>query len=134
VANVILDTGPLVALFKRNDHHHRQAVEWFRRNKARLLTTLPVLTETWHLLTPHARPVMTAFATRALAVPDLGDDALQRIQDILVAYDDRLLDFTDATLVLLAERTGERSIATIDVRDFASLAPPSGRRFWHAFR
>ncbi len=54
VASVLLDTGPLVALFKRNDTFHKKSVDWFARNRAELVTTHAVLTEAWHLISPPA--------------------------------------------------------------------------------
>jgi uncharacterized protein len=129
VANVILDTGPLVALFKRHDQHHARAVAWFKHNRARLLTTLPVVTEAWHLVAPSARVTLSAFCARLLIVPDLGDDAPQRIHVTLARYADGRMDFADASLVLLAERTKTFALATIDLGDFAAFKFASGKRF-----
>jgi len=128
VPNVILDTGPLVALFKRNDRYHAPAVEWFKRNRAQLLTTLPVLTEAWHLVAPSSRLKLTAFAASALSVPDLGEDAVSHIHGLVARYVDHPIDFADASVMLLAERTGVLSIVTIDVGDFSAYRLPSGKR------
>lgn len=129
MANVLLDTGPLVALFKRNDHHHTRAVEWFKASRHRLLTTLPVVTEAWHLVSPSAQLRLTEFAGRALDVLDLGDDALDRIHELVSKYRDRPMDFADASLVLLAERVDVFAIATIDVNGFSAFRSRSGKRF-----
>lgn len=37
--NILVDAGPLIALFRANDAYHRQAVRWAIRTKARLITT-----------------------------------------------------------------------------------------------
>ena len=134
MANVILDTGPLVALFKRNDHHHRRAIDWFERNRARLLTTLPVLTEAWHLVTPSTRLKLSTFCARVLTVPDLGEDAVSRIDAILGRYADNRMDFADASLALLAERSNTLALATIDLGDFATFRLSSGKRFRLVFQ
>jgi uncharacterized protein len=134
VANVILDTGPLVALFKRNDQHHARAVQWFKRNRARLLTTLPVLTEAWHLVAPSARLKLSTFCARAVAVPDLGEDAPSRIHSTLERYADGRMDFADASLVLLAEHSDTLALATIDLGDFAAFRLASGKRFRLVFQ
>lgn len=47
---VIVDTGPLVALFNRRDRHHQWTVETLAATNASLLTCEPVITETCHLL------------------------------------------------------------------------------------
>lgn len=127
MANVILDTGPLVALFKRNDHHHARAVAWFRSNTHRLVTTLPVLTEAWHLVSPPAQVKLVEFAARAIGAADLGDDAVERIARLVARYRDAPMDFADASLVVLAELIGTDAIATID-RGFAAFRIGARRR------
>ena len=118
MARVLLDTGPLVALFKRNDGAHRRAVDWFARNRADLVTTHAVLTEAWHLINPSARRTLMAFAGEALVVPELPADAVPRLARLIDTYADTPMDYADATLVLLAHELGELRVATIDVEDF----------------
>ncbi|MGH8701998.1 MAG: type II toxin-antitoxin system VapC family toxin [Burkholderiales bacterium] len=118
MARVLLDTGPLVALFKRNDASHRRAAAWFARNRAALVTTHAVLTEAWHLISPPARGRLMAFAAEALIVPELPADAIPRLTRLLATYADTPMDYADATLVLLAHHLGELRVATIDLGDF----------------
>jgi predicted nucleic acid-binding protein len=120
VARILLDTGPLVALFKRNDASHRRAAEWFARNRADLVTTHAVLTEAWHLINPSARAKLMAFTNEALVVPELPDDAISRLTRLLATYADTPMDYADATLVLLAHELGELRVATMDIGDFAA--------------
>ncbi len=49
---VVVDTGPLVAYFDKDDNDHPRVHEWFSRraSKRRLLTTEAVVTEATHLL------------------------------------------------------------------------------------
>lgn len=119
MARVLLDTGPLVALFKRNDAWHRRAAGWFARNRADLVTTHAVLTEAWQLISPSARGKLMAFAAEALIVPELAADVIPRLTRLLAAYADTPMDYADATLVLLAHDLGELRIATIDLGDFS---------------
>lgn len=120
MASVLLDTGPLVALFKRNDAFHKKAVDWFARNRADLVTTHAVLTEAWHLISPPARGKLMAFASEALSVPQLSDGAVPRLTQLLVKYSDTPMDYADATLVLLAHDLPVLRVATIDVDGFAA--------------
>ena len=46
----LVDTGPLVALFVRNDPDHARVSAWLREFRGKLLTTWPVLTEVCHFL------------------------------------------------------------------------------------
>lgn len=119
MARVLLDTGPLVALFKRNDASHRRAATWFSRNRADLVTTHAVLTEAWHLISPSARGKLMAFVAEALIVPELAADVIPRLTRLLAAYADTPMDYADATLVLLAHDLGEFRVATIDLGDFS---------------
>ena len=48
---VVVDSGPLLALFDRDDAHHARVRQALKRNQGlHLLTTWPVLTETSALL------------------------------------------------------------------------------------
>src|SRR5947209_794559 len=38
VPSIIVDAGPLIALFDRDDHHHRRALEFIRGRRLRLIT------------------------------------------------------------------------------------------------
>ncbi len=59
---VIVDTGPLVAYFDRDDHDHAPVQSWFADHASayRLLTTESVVTETTHML-DFSVAVQTAF-------------------------------------------------------------------------
>ena len=47
---ILVDTGPIVALFDRDDNYHAICVEHLKTIKHPLLTTWPVLTEAFYLL------------------------------------------------------------------------------------
>ena len=47
---ILIDSGPLIALFDRNDKYHLASVEFIKNNNNELLTTLASVTETLHLL------------------------------------------------------------------------------------
>jgi uncharacterized protein len=95
----------------------------------RLITTLPVVTEAWHLVAPSAQIKLAEFAAKALSVIELGEDAMQRIHELVVRYRDRPMDLADASLVVLAERTGTQAIATIDAAGFGAFRTGSGKHF-----
>ena len=62
-------------------------------------------------------------------VLDLGADALAELDRLLRQYRDRPMDLADASLVLLAERTGLTEILTIDRVDFDIYRLADGRSF-----
>jgi uncharacterized protein len=125
VVSVLLDTGPLVALFKRADKHHSRSVAWFKAQRGPLLTTQPVITEAWHLLAESARLPLVRFVTAACDIMAGVDHG--RVLAVLEKYRELRLDYADATLVVLAEDRGVRAIATIDVKDFSACRLSNGR-------
>jgi len=127
VASVLLDTGPLVALFKRNDTHHARAVAWFKGHRGPLLTTLAVVTEAWHLLSEPARLPLVRFVTAACEVHEFGTQGQARILATLERYADLRMDYADATLIVLGDMLHVMSIATIDVKDFSAYRLTNGK-------
>jgi predicted nucleic acid-binding protein len=127
VPSVLLDTGPLVALFKRNDAHHDRAVSWFKGHRGALLTTQAVITEAWHLVSPPARLPLVRFVNSACEICELGIEGQARIEVVLERYADVPMDYADATLVVLAEMQKVSSVATIEVNDFSAYRMANGK-------
>lgn len=48
--STLIDAGPLIALFDRDDQFHNAIKEFLRIYKGYLLTTWPVITEVLHML------------------------------------------------------------------------------------
>lgn len=95
-----------------------------------LVTTWLVVTEAWHLLSDPARLAMMRWINSGgAAVFELGADSGKRMLALLEKYRDRPMDVADASLVVLAERTGVNEILTIDRADFDVYRLPGGRRF-----
>lgn len=126
---VLVDTGALVALVRERDTYHASVVRFlddFRSGE--LLTTIPVLTETLHLLPARLGSSVLAFTCppqwRVLDVAE----GLPRISELLIKYADRPMDFADASLVWAAEQTGAREILTTD-QDFEIYRTRTQHRF-----
>jgi predicted nucleic acid-binding protein len=51
---ILVDTGPFVALFDPQDAEHGRCKDILSTLRDTLFTTVPVLTETFHLLTPNS--------------------------------------------------------------------------------
>ena len=126
--SIIVDTGPLVALFHARDQHHEAAKAVLESSPAVLVTTWPVITEACHFLGQAAKRALLTFIRRgALRLESLSVDDVPGLDDLLARY--ARMDFADATLVLIADKTGITEIFTIDRRDFEAYRTPSGRRF-----
>ena len=121
--SIVVDSGFLIGLFDDTNALHGRCRAWLRDYRGRFLTTEAVLTEALALLS-------TAQQLRCLEW--LGDAAragllqverepldFRAIEKLARKYADQPMDFADASVVLLAGRTGVREILTADRRDFA---------------
>ncbi len=128
---ILTDTGPLVALFDPGDGDHKRCVATLANIDEPLGTTLPVLTEAFHLLAPGSlgsRRLMDFVAAHGVSVWFLDDSALIRAFELMVDYGDHPMDLADASLVVLAESLNLRKIFTIDRGDFATYRIKHGHR------
>jgi predicted nucleic acid-binding protein len=134
VPNVVVDAGPLIALFDRDDRYHRRAVEFVQNRRLHLITNLPVLTEATFLLrfSVEAQRDLLWWARQCLEIDQDTSADLPRIIDLLEKYRDMPADFADASLVALAERLGISRVASVD-RDFGIYVLPGRRRFENVF-
>lgn len=69
---------------------------------------------------------------KALEIDDTLRRDLPRIAEVMEKYRDLPADFADASLVVLAERTGVTDIATID-KDFSIYRTKDKRQFRNVF-
>lgn len=126
--SIIVDAGPLVALFRARDGHHEAAKSALESTRALLLSTWPVVTEVCHFLSRDGKRALLSFIRRgALRIEPLSAGDIPRLDELLARYE--RMDFADATLVLLAEKTGVMEVFTIDRRDFETYRTRAGRRF-----
>lgn len=127
--NTLADSGPLIALFDRDDKHHRRVRDYLRSKSLRLVTTWPVVTEVCAVLPRRCALDFLEFVERGgVTVEDLSAADLTRILDLLKKYADLPADFADISLVVLAERTGRDAVLSLD-SDFAVYRLPGRRPF-----
>ncbi len=132
--SIVVDAGPLIAVFDRDDRHHHRAVEFIQDCRERLITNFPVLTEATYVLrfSVKAQRDLLWWAHKSLEI-DQGTLAdLPRIIALLEKYRDLPADFADASLVALADRLGVWRVASVD-RDFAIYRLSGKRRFENVF-
>ncbi len=133
--NILLDTGPFLALLDSSEKNHKRCVQFFKEFKGRLLTTEPVLTEVLCLLGPSikAQRAGIEFILKggAMLVPQ-SQESLRRGLELMEKYEDIPMDFADATLVVLAEEMGMTESFTLDGRGFNAyrIHGKKGFRLW----
>lgn len=126
---LIADAGFFVAIARRSDPRHRGAVAFSDKFSGQLVTTSAVVVEACHFLTPSARINLLDSAGPRLAVVEVPVSSYPDLAATIGKYSDREVDFADASLVWLAERSGLRKILTVDVSDFSTFRLSSGKRF-----
>ncbi len=132
---ILVDTGPFVALFDPADDSHKRCVRVLKLIDESLATTIPVLTEAFHLLSPASRGaqcLMDFIFNAGLMVRPVDDDMLSRCFQLMTQYADHPMDLADASLVAVAEAERLSRIFTIDRNDFATYRMRRGRRL-HGF-
>ncbi|MBA1447107.1 MAG: PIN domain-containing protein [Gammaproteobacteria bacterium] len=117
---ILIDSGPLIALFNRNDIYHTASVEFIKSNRSELVTTIASITETLHLL-DFNRNAQIDFLNwlnfGAVTIEPIAADDLLKIKELIIKYSDLPMDFADACLVFLGDKLNINRVATID-RDF----------------
>ena len=130
MSGALVDTGFLVALFRRNDRLRSAAREYLLENTHPLMTVTPVIVETCLFLSSRAKSDLLEWVVRgALSVADVPIDAFPEIQATFRKYADREINFADAALLWLGSVSGCRKILTVDARDFEVLRLKGNKRF-----
>jgi predicted nucleic acid-binding protein len=127
---VLIDTGPIVAILSAADAGHEACTEALRHLSPPLLTTWPVITEAQWLLRRNSKASEALFlclSKRLWRIVDLDDDAIPWVAAFLKKYRDAGAQLADATLVYLAETRKISTVFTLDRRDF-DVYRLSGRR------
>ena len=130
---ILVDTGPCVALFDPRDTQHARCRDVLREIREPLYTTVPVLTEAFHMLSPESSGSdrLRDFIVRGgLSAWFMGQEALQRAFELMEQYADHPMDLADASLIVAAEMLRTRKIFTIDRNDFATYRIRRGHRYY----
>ena len=126
---ILVDTGPFIALFDPLDPHHEWCVEILKTVTEPLVTSVPVLTEAFHLLGPGSRAASNVrrFITRGgVNLFTLDVDRLKRAFALMDTYADHPMDLADASLVVAGEHLDAKKVFTVDRRDFESYRMVKG--------
>lgn len=131
-ADVLVDTGAILALLDRSDRWHGLCADTLQQLRLPLLTSEAVLTELFHLVgdSRHELHATRKFLrSGAIQLAPIEDSELPQIAALMARYWDRPMDFADATLVYLAKREGLATIFTVDHADFETYRIEGRRKF-----
>ena len=129
--SILVDAGPLIALGKVRDAEHRRALQFATVFRGILITTLPVIAEACHFLSDTKTSLFGQIRDGAIVIEEIGVQDMTRLVQICTKYPQA--DFADASLIVIAERTGIMQIAMIDDTDFSIYRTRSGKHFTNLF-
>ncbi|MBI3155003.1 MAG: VapC toxin family PIN domain ribonuclease [Burkholderiales bacterium] len=129
---VLVDSGPLIALFNRGDRWHAPVLDWLRANPAaRLLTTWPVATEVCALLARRlgndcALDFLRWAQRGGIAITAAADGSLTEILRLSERFASLPFDLAEASIAEAAARLKLRHLLSIDA-DFDVYRDRAGR-------
>jgi uncharacterized protein len=130
---ILIDTGPLVALFDPRDGLHGRTATTLKDLREPLATTVAVLTEAFHMLEPQSvgSDRLREFVMRGgLAVVFFDRPSLVRAFELMEQYADHPMDLADASLIAVAESLETRKVFTLDENDFGVYRIRRGHRHY----
>ncbi|MDM8563288.1 PIN domain-containing protein [Candidatus Marithioploca araucensis] len=115
------DTGAFVALFNKQDPYHQKCCSIAKNLRDSLVTTVPVLTEAFHLLSDSqgSCALKQLIIKGGVTIWFLDDDTLILALQLMEKYKDCPMDFADASLVVAAQKLKCYKIFTVDRNDFS---------------
>jgi predicted nucleic acid-binding protein len=119
---LLVDSGPLVALFDGGDRWHSAVAEFIKGFRGELLTSAANITEAAWITGSVSQKMMSNLLTwlhrGAVVVHNFEADDLRRIAALSAQYQTLRPDFADLALLALAERTKVDRVITLDKKDF----------------
>jgi predicted nucleic acid-binding protein len=128
---ILIDTGPFVALFDPKDAQHDLSKIILKKIRIPLITTIPVLTEAFHMLSPEScgSDRLRDFILRGgISVYYLDSAGLERSFELMEQYADHPMDLADASIIVAAESLNSKKIFTLDRHDFETYRIRRGHR------
>jgi uncharacterized protein len=133
---VLIDSGPLIALFDKDDKYHHRILNFIKTGRFRFITTIAVITEVLHMLDFNVEVQLLFLewiANKGMSIFDIYQHDMARIIELTKKYRDRPMDFADASLVLAAKKTKIQKIISID-SDFDIYRLPKKEKIENVFR
>jgi predicted nucleic acid-binding protein len=132
--SIVVDAGPIIAMFTRSDRHHHAALKFLDRSEgAALITNLIVVGEVAAVLGRHNDLVASLdWILENVEIDSNAGTDLPKAISILEKYKDLPADLADASLVAMCERRGTNLVASVD-DDFDVYRLPKNKRLQNVF-
>lgn len=115
--NTLIDAGPIISLFNKNDKYHKKIKNFLKKYDGKLTTTWPVVTEVSHMLDFNVQTqidFLTWIQLGGVNIEVIENEDVGRIIELSIKYSDLPIDLANASLVVLSEKLKIKEIITID--------------------
>lgn len=115
--NILIDTGPIVALLNRRDKQHKRVLEFTQNYNGGFVSTWSVITEATHLLrnSIQAQLNLLEWIRRGgIEIFNIEKNDIERMITLTKKYSDLPMDLADCSLIIVAEKMAINEIISID--------------------
>ena len=129
--DILLDTGPLVAVLDRGDPNHEACVTLWHDIADRCITTEAVVTEATHLAGRAGGSSLPLELLLAAGIPVVSIErgGHEQAVRLMRRYAALPMDYTDAALVIVADAVRLNTIFTLDRKGFLMYRRGDGSSF-----
>ena len=128
---IMVDSGPLIALFNKSDKYYLASVDFISKNNRQLVTTVANITEAVYVL-DYSKKAQAAFlkwiSESSIIIESIDSKEINEIATLFEKYSNVPMDFADACIVYVAERLQTNEIITVD-SDFEIYRLKGNRQF-----
>jgi hypothetical protein len=113
----IIDSGPLIALFDKNDKYHTVVMAFFKDFRGEFVTSWAVVTEVTHMLDFNLQvqiDFLKWVEMGALSLYNIEQNELREIIRMMSRYTNVPMDLADSSLMYIAQKEGIKNIVSID--------------------
>jgi predicted nucleic acid-binding protein len=133
VPPVVVDTSALLALFDASEPDHEAVSEVLAPADVLVVSPYVVAELDYLVATRHGvddeLAVLDELAGGAWHLAAFDEEGLRHAREVIARYRDQQIGLADASIVVLAERYGTHTIATLDRRHFDVLRSLDGGYF-----
>ena len=117
MTNSLIDAGPIIALFDKDDKYNNIGLEFLKNFTGRLYTSWPVITEASHFLKFNINvqiDFLNWISSPAIQLLDIENNDLKRIIELNKKYADVPMDLANSSLIMISEKFKIKNIITLD--------------------
>lgn len=114
---VLVDSGPLIALFDKSDRYHLKVLEFLKSFKGSLITSWAVITEVSHMLDFNLKVQIDFLrwcSIGGVEIYNISQDELAQIITMMEKYSNIPMDLADSSLMFIASKEKIKNILSID--------------------